>query len=144
MKEEDQRIVWHPSFHWNKGYYTGLQQNVAKRIMKFTEIITELNTHGQERVAERLQALNGFQQEKLASQVSKIDWSVVESIATKESETGEKSVEPLAAVEQKILKLIRTSTAKLVLMQLRLGKQPQYYLPVDREPDLDQISRREP
>ncbi|WP_171024847.1 hypothetical protein [Agathobacter rectalis] len=66
--------------------------------------------------------MNGFQQEKLASQVSKIDWSVVESIATKESETGEKSVEPLAAVEQKILKLIRTSTAKLVLMQLRLGK----------------------
>ena len=92
------------------------------RIMKFTEMITELNTHGQEQVAERLQALSGSQQEKLASQVSKIDWSVVESIANKESETGEKSVEPLTAVEQKDIETNKDKYSKAGLDAIKAGK----------------------
>ena len=39
--------------------------------MNITEIIEELNAHGQDKVAERMKALDTVQQEKLASQVAK-------------------------------------------------------------------------
>lgn len=91
-------------------------------MMKITEMITELNAHGQERVVERLQVLSGLQQEKLAAQISQIDWSVVESIANKKSEAGEKRVEPLAAVEQKDIAVNKDKYRKTGLEAIREGK----------------------
>ncbi|MDO5406085.1 MAG: UDPGP type 1 family protein [Eubacteriales bacterium] len=91
--------------------------------MDIIEITKELNTHGQDKVAERLVALPENQQEKLVRQIEAIDWNVVESIHNAKNErAAEKHVEPLNAVEIKDIKENKEKYMSAGLDAIKNGK----------------------